>query len=107
LVFVCMASAQTTLNMSQDLVRLKIASTNMLPNQPDLDAGPLFFQAVSYARSHPIDRVIADPGAYYFLSLQFAGAHVAWNGPSDLTIDLQDSDLHFSFPLAGGINITN
>jgi hypothetical protein len=101
------AFAQTTLNMSQDLVRLRIASTNMAPNQPDLDAGPLFFQAVSYARSHQIDRVIADPGAYYFLSLQFAGAHVAWNGLSNLTIDLQGSGLHFSFPLAGGISITN
>src|SRR5215831_5796092 len=34
----------TTLNLSQDLVSLGIASTNMVPNQPSLDAGPLFVQ---------------------------------------------------------------
>jgi hypothetical protein len=110
------APAQTTLNLSQDLVSLGIASTNMLPNRPDIDAGPLFFQAVSgYARNHQISRVIADPGAYYFSSLQYqvstptqyAAAHVAWDKLSNLTIDLQGSDLYFSHPLAGGMSITN
>jgi hypothetical protein len=102
------ALAQTTLNLSQDLVSLGIASSNMLPNRPDVDAGPLFFQAVSgYARNHQISRVIADPGAYYFQSLQYSGSHVAWNGLSNITIDLQGSDLYFSFPLVSGITITN
>ncbi len=41
------AFAQTALNMSQDLVRLGIASSNMLPNQPTLDAGPLLLRAVN------------------------------------------------------------
>ena len=96
LVFVCAASAQVTLNLSQDLVRLGIASTNMLPNRRDLDAGPLFFRAVLYAQNHQIARVIADPGAYYFLSLQYSGSHVAWSQLSNLTIDLQGSDLYFT-----------
>src|SRR5438876_2090194 len=107
LVLICVAFGQTTLNMSKDLVRLGIASTNMLPDQPSQDAGPLFFQAVSYAKSHQIGRVIADPAAYYFLTLQWSGAHVAWDQLSNLTIDLQGSDLYFSFPLVDGILITN
>lgn len=93
------AFAQTTLNMSQDLVRLGITSANMVPNRKDVDAGPLFFRAVSYALVRQIPRVIADPGAYYFRSLQFSGAHVAWTELSNMTIDLQGSDLYFSFPL--------
>src|SRR5258706_13695387 len=35
----CGSFAQTTLNVSQDLVRLGIASSNIVPNQPSLDAG--------------------------------------------------------------------
>ena len=101
------AIAQTTLNVSEDLVRLGIASTNIVPNQPDLDAGPLFFRAVLYAGNHQINRVIADPGAYYFLSQQYAGTHLAWDKLSNLTLDLQGSDLHFTFPLASGISLTN
>ena len=93
--------------MSRDLVRLGLASTNLVPNQPTLDAGPLLFRAVNYARANQISRVIADPGAYYFQSLQFAAAHVAWDKLSNLTIDLQGSDLYFTNPLAGGISVTN
>ena len=33
------ALAQTTLNVSEDLVRLGIASTNIVPNQPETDTG--------------------------------------------------------------------
>jgi hypothetical protein len=101
------APAQTSLNMSQDLVDLGIASTNMLPNRPDLDTGPLFYRAVLYAKNHQISRVIANTGAYYFQSLQYSGSHVAWDRLSNLTIDLQNSDLYFSFPLVSGITITN
>jgi hypothetical protein len=56
----------TTLNLSEDLVRLGIASTNIVPNQPTLDAGPLLTSGVSYATSHQIATVIADLGTYYF-----------------------------------------
>jgi hypothetical protein len=79
----------------------------MVPNQPNLDAGPLFFQGVSYAQMHQIGLVVANPGAYYFRSLQFAGAHVAWDSLSNMTIDLQGSDLYFSHPLVDGMVITN
>src|SRR5215469_2162749 len=103
----CGAFSQTPLNLSQDLVNLGIAQSNMVPNQPGLDAGPLFFRGVIYAQNHQIARVIADPGAYYFLSQQRAGGpHVTWDQLHDLTIDLQGSDLYFSVPLVSGILIT-
>src|SRR6516225_4287059 len=107
LVLVWAAAAQTTLNLSEDLVGLGIAASNMVPNNPNLDAGPLFFRAVLYAQNHQINRVIADPGAYYFLSLQDSGSHVAWDSLANLTIDLQGSDLYFSHSLVNGILITN
>jgi hypothetical protein len=40
------------------------------------------------------------------LSLQWSGAHVAWDQLSNLTIDLQGSDLYFSHPFVNGILIT-
>src|SRR6266852_6572973 len=103
------AFAQTALNMSQDLVRLGIASSNMLPNQPTLDAGPLLLRAVNYAGSHQIARVIADPGAYYLLSLQQPNVHVSLNQVNNLTIDLQGSDLYLAYQNYGIVlnNCTN
>jgi uncharacterized protein (TIGR03437 family) len=103
----CPAAAQSTLNVSEDLVRLGIASTNMVPNQPSLDAGPLFFQAVQYAQNHNIGAVIADPGSFYFLSLQSPLVHLAWDSLSNLTIDLRGSDLYFTHPLVSGLLVTN
>lgn len=102
------AFAQTTLNVSEDLVRLGVASANIVPNQPGQDAGPPLFRAVLYAKNNRFSRVIADPGAYYFLSQQYPGGpHVAWDQLSNLTIDLQGSDLYFRLPLASGISFTN
>jgi hypothetical protein len=82
--------------MSQDLVALGVASANMAPNQPALDSGPLFVQAVNYAQSHGIAMVIADPGAYYFLTeaQPFITAHI--DGVSNVTIDFQGADLYFA-----------
>jgi hypothetical protein len=107
LVLVGTAAAQSTLNLSQDLVALGIAASNMVPNNPTLDAGPLLFRAVLYAKNHQINHVIADTGAYYFLSLQDSDSHVAWDSLANLTIDLQGSDLYFSHSLVNGILITN
>ena len=45
-------SEAQTLNMSVDLVRLGIASRNLTPNDPSLDAQPLFAAAVGYVRTH-------------------------------------------------------
>jgi hypothetical protein len=107
LAFGSVALAQSSLDMSQDLVRLGIASLNMVPNQPDLDAGPLLLGIVNFAQTHRIARVIADQGAYYFRSMQTPNAHVGWNQLNNLTIDLQGSDLYFAFPLQNGLAINN
>ena len=119
LLFLSLASlsAQTSqLNLSTDLVRLGIAASNLTPNQPTLDAGPLLESGVRYAVKNNLARVIADPGSYYFLSASTAssGAHAAFSGPTtaSLTIDLQGSDLYLSRPgligifLTGGNNLT-
>jgi uncharacterized protein (TIGR03437 family) len=99
--------AQAMLNLSQDLVRWGIASTNMVPNQPKLDAGPLLLNAVQYAKGHQTTLLTADPGAYYFLST-LNGAHLSLGGIStNLTIDLQGSDLYFSNPLVIGFAVFN
>ena len=77
------ALAQTTLNLSQDLVRLGIAATNMTPNQSALDAGPLLLAGVNYAKANGLNRVIADQGAYYFLGAGITGL----NQVNNTTID--------------------
>src|SRR5215469_3815413 len=101
-------AGQTTINLSEDLVRLGVASINMLPNQPNQDAGPLLVQATSYAQQNGIQRIIADPGAYYFLTLmQQSGGHVQLGPLSNLTIDFQGSDLIFAHPLFYGIILSH
>ncbi len=97
------AFAQTTLNLSEDLVRLGIASSNMAPNQSALDAGPLLVAGVNYAQANQINRIVADQGAYYFRSLQQPNYHVNLGAPTGLTIDLQGSDLYFTHTFAYGI----
>ena len=47
-----LSSAQT-LNMSTDLVRLGIAARDLNPNDPTLDARPLFEAATDHVRAHP------------------------------------------------------
>ena len=96
------ALSQSTLNLSQDLVGLGIASTNMVPNQPSLDAGPLLENGIGYARSHGIATVIADPGTYYFLSVH-GNTHVDFADLHDMTIDFHGADLIFSHALFYGI----
>jgi uncharacterized protein (TIGR03437 family) len=100
------AFGQTRLNLSEDLVRLGIASTNMLPNQPAQDSGPLFTQAVTYAQQQHIGTIIADPGAYYFLTEQRQFVAVSLNQINNLTIDFQGSDLYFA-PENYGIILNN
>jgi uncharacterized protein (TIGR03437 family) len=89
------AAGQTTLNLSKDLIRFGIASSNMTPNQPSQDAGPLLVAGVQYAHSHNISTVIADRGVYYFSSLMNPNWHVQLEGLNNMTIDLQGSDLIF------------
>src|SRR3954464_4739746 len=90
------ARAQTTLNLSHDLTTLGIASSNMVPNQPTLDAGPLFMAGVEYAKAHGIAAVVADKGTYYFLSIWNvvnSNTHAAVSGIDNMTIDLHGADL--------------
>src|SRR5437867_2048290 len=87
------ASAQNLLNASQDLVRLGIASSNMLPNTPELDAGPLFVRAVTYAKSHNVTLLTVDRGSYYFLTSQSPVVHFTLAQVDGMTIDFQGSDL--------------
>lgn len=97
------AGAQaTTLNLSRELAGLGIAGSNMVPNQPALDAGPLFMAGVNYAKNHGITTVIADPGTYYFLST-IDNTHAALAGIDNMTIDLQGASLIFTRPLYYGL----
>jgi hypothetical protein len=100
----------TTLNLSTDLTTLGIASSNLVPNQPTLDSGPLFEAGVKYAASHQMTQVVATTGSYYFLSGSAVNpaAHVLLAGLSAaLTIDLQGSDLYFSHPEKFGFFLAN
>ena len=97
------AGAQpTTLNLSRDLVALGIAGSNMVPNQPTLDAGPLFMAGVAYAKSHGITTVATDPGTYYFLST-VDNTHVMVVGIDNMTIDFHGASLIFTHPLYYGL----
>ena len=53
----------SVLNLSTDLVPLGIATRNLVPNQPTLDATPLFEAGVEYAKAHAIPKIIAQSGA--------------------------------------------
>lgn len=91
------AYAQTTLNLSRDLVPLGIASQNMVPNTPALDAQPLFSAALQYIQNNPLQLLTADPGAYYFLTplAVNTGVYVYFPSLSNLIIDFQGSTLYF------------
>src|SRR5215831_5872480 len=104
-IFPVLLSSQT-LNMSRDLVAKGIASANMAPDSPSLDARPLFEAAVSYASQNKIQTVIADPGTYYFLTLRNNTTHALVTA-NNLTVDWQYSDLLFHSSNAAGIQFTN
>lgn len=88
-----------TLNMSRDLVSLGIASQNLLPNQPGVDARPLFQAAVQYAQSHAVEVLTLDRGDYYLLTAQQSNAVLIFPRLSNMTVDLAGSTLYFSGPL--------
>src|SRR4051812_42891604 len=84
-----------TLNLSRDLVSKGIASANMAPDSQTLDSRPLFEAAVAYAGQNGIQTLVADPGAYYYLTSRNGSTHVLLNAVANLTIDWQNSDLLF------------
>jgi uncharacterized protein (TIGR03437 family) len=107
LVLFCFNSWAQTLNLSQDLMKSGIASTNMTPGQPSLDSRPLLEAAFTYAASHGIANLVADPGTYYFLSMRNANTHVLINGASNVTLNLQNSDLLFANSNVAAIQCSN
>jgi hypothetical protein len=110
LAYVSVAAQTATLNLSTDLVRLGIASSNMAPNQATLDSGPLLTAGVKYASTHQINRVIADRGTYYFLTGDPINSttHVLLAGiTASIDIDLQGSDLNFANPGKTGLFLSN
>src|SRR5215471_2450745 len=86
----------STINLSRDLVRLGIASTNLVPDSPTFDARPLFQAALGYVKNHSIHRVTVDRGNYYFLTPQDTKTYLRLLAHSDLTIDLADSTVYFA-----------
>jgi hypothetical protein len=101
--------AGTTLNLSHDLVPLGIASQNMTPDTPSLDAQPLFVAALTYVQNNPVQLLTADPGAYYFLTPLTVnpGVYVYFPTLSDLIIDFQGSTLYFKDGMKRGFDIEN
>ncbi|HEV2687262.1 MAG TPA: hypothetical protein VGV35_01875 [Bryobacteraceae bacterium] len=99
--------APTVLNLSHDLVANKIASQNMTPDTPQLDSRPLFEAGVNYASRNHIATVIADRGRYYFLTQNGDYHHAVLNGVSNVTVDLQYSDLYFAHGNIIGIHVVN
>jgi hypothetical protein len=96
------AQTPATLNLSHDLVSNGIAKSNMTPDSPTLDSRQLFEAGVNYANSHHIPTVTVDRGRYYFLTQDNANQHVNISA-SNLTIDLQYSDLYFANGNAVGL----
>jgi hypothetical protein len=86
------------LNMSHDLVTLGIASQNLAPNNPDLDARPLIEAAAQYAQNNHYQTLTLDRGNYYLLSNQQANGVLLIN-VSNMTIDFAGSTLYFTGPL--------
>ena len=108
LLFSCNLPAQiSTLNLSHDLVKAGIASSNMTPGQPSLDSRPLIEAAFTYAAANRISNLIADPGTYYFLSMHNTNTHVLINAASNVLLDLQNSDLLFANSNVAAIQCTN
>ncbi len=98
ILFLASAFGQTAavLNLSHDLVANGIAAMNMTPDSPQLDARPLFEAGIAYASKNQIPTVTADRGNYYFLTQNTAYRHVALTAISNVTVDLQYSDLYFA-----------
>ena len=100
------SAAGQVLNLSHDLVPLGIASKNLTPNDPTLDAGPLIFAGTNYAFLHGIPLVTLDKGNYYLLTDQQRNATLIFGRMSNLTLDLADSTIFFRGPfLPNGIGL--
>jgi hypothetical protein len=95
------------LNLSHDLVRLGIASRNLTPDNPSLDASPLFQAALQYVKQHQTRLLTVDHGAYYFLTPQDATAYLRFAALSDLKVDLAGSTINFATAFVQGFILSN
>lgn len=96
-----------TLNLSHDLVPLGIASQNLVPGDPTLDARPLFQAALEYVAAHPTALITLDHGAYYFLTPQNPQTYLVFSKLSNLRVDLAGSQIYFAHPFLQGFLVTD
>lgn len=96
-----------SINLSHDLVRLGIASRNLSPDNPSLDARPLFQAALQYVQSHHTQLLTLDHGAYYFHTPQNSHTYLNFFSLSDLTVDLAESTIYFAGAFLQGFELTN
>ena len=99
--------SRSTLNLSHDLVPLGIASQNLVPGDPTLDARPLFQAALQYVAAHHTALVTLDQGAYYFLTPQNPETYLVFSKLSDLRVDLAGSEIYFAHPFLQGFLVTD
>jgi hypothetical protein len=97
----------STLNLSRDLVRLGIASENLVPDHPNLDVRPLFQAALKYVGQHHTSLVTLDHGAYYFLTPQNTDTYLVFLNLTDLRVDLTGSKIYFARPFLQGFLVSN
>jgi hypothetical protein len=96
-----------SVNLSRDLVRLGIAPRNLPVDDPSFDARPLFEAAVQYVRTHHVERLTVDRGAYYFLTPQDSLTYLRFPSLSDLTVDLAGSKIVFAGAFLQGFTLAN
>ncbi|HEY3740747.1 MAG TPA: right-handed parallel beta-helix repeat-containing protein [Bryobacteraceae bacterium] len=97
----------TQINISEDLTALGIASQNAIPDTPGLDTRPLLTAAIQYASANGVGTIIADPGAYWFLTPQLSDRYLVLNQVSNLTIDFHGSDLYLQQGFLIGFDLEN
>jgi hypothetical protein len=95
------------LNLSRDLVRLGIAPENLAPDDPSLDARPLFQAALQYVKQHHTHVLTVDTGTYYFLTPQDSTTYLRFAALSDLRVDLADSTINFAGAFLQGFLLAN
>ena len=101
------SSKPINLNLSRDLVKLGIASKNLAPNDPSLDARPLFQAALQYVKNAQTQRLTVDPGAYYFLTPENSTTYLTLSAITNLTVDLAGSTIYFANSFLQGFSLSN
>lgn len=107
---ICLLSTKAqaiAINLSHDLVRLGIASENLAPDRPSLDARPLFQATLQYVQNHHTELVTLDPGGYYFLTPQNPTTYLRFPSLTNLTVDLAGSTIYFAGAFLQGFAFTD